>query len=457
MNIIIAGCGKVGGTILKRLVGEGHNVTALDQKADVVSSITDIHDVMGIVGNAADCETLEKAGVSSTDLFVAVTESDDTNMLSCFLAKKMGAGHTIARIRTPEYNDDSLSFMRQQLELSMSVNPERLAAEELYNILMMPAAVKVDHFSRRTFEMVEIQLKEESVLDGMTLSEMRNQYKANVLICVVSRGAETFIPDGSFALKSGDRIGVCATHAELQKYLKSLRLMKKQSRSVMILGGSRIAYYLTKMLTASGADVKIIEKDREHCEALCEMLPEAVIINGEGSHQEVLLEEGLDSMDAFVSLTGVDEQNILISMFASTRGVPKVITKISRTEMESMAGKLGLDTIVVPRKIVSDVVVRYARARQNSLGSHIETLYNVMGGQAEALEFRVGPDFPGSGIPLRELKPKPGILVAGIVHNRKPIIPSGDSFISEGDMVVVIARHRKSGEPTLQDLSDILG
>ena len=285
MNILVAGCGKIGTTIIDSLVAEGHDVTAIDADAAVLDGITNIYDVIGVCGNGADCETLGEAGVEKAELFVAVTGSDELNMLSCFMAKKMGAAHTIARIRNPEYNDRSLGFMRQQLGLSMSINPELLAAQELFNILKFPSAVKIETFSRRNFEMIELRLKNDSVLGGLRLNELREKYKTHVLVCVVQRGDKVYIPDGNFVLQGGDKIGITANPAELQKLLRGLGLLQKQARNVMILGGSRTAYYLAKMLTSVGNSVKIIEKDRDHCRELSDTLPKAVIIYGDGAQQ----------------------------------------------------------------------------------------------------------------------------------------------------------------------------
>lgn len=451
MKIIIVGCGKIGTVILSSLVSEGHDVVAIDDDASVVNEITNIYDVMGVCGNGADCEALEEAGADKANLFVAATGSDELNMLSCFIARKMGARHTIARIRNPEYNDQSLGFMRQHLDLSMAINPERLCARELFNILKLPSAVKIETFSRRSFEMIELRLKQDSAADGMQLNELRQKYKAKFLICAVQRGDEVYIPDGSFALKSGDRIGLTAAPAEISKLLRAMGVMRRQARNIMILGGSRIAYYLAKSLLAAGNSVKIIEKNRERCEQLCEELPNAVVIHGDGAQQELLLEEGLDSMDAFVALTGMDEENILISIFASSRNVPKVISKVNRPELSSMAEKLGLDCIVSPRVVISDILVRYARALQNSLGSNVETLYKLMDGKAEALEFNVKKDPALMGIPLKDMKIKPHILIAGIIRGRKTIIPAGDDIILPGDKVIVLARDQR-----LSDLSDII-
>ncbi len=451
MNIIVVGCGKIGTTILANLVGEGHAVTAVDIDPAVITEINNIYDVMGVCGNGTDCDTLTEAGVQSANLVVAATASDEFNMLTCFLARKLGARHTIARIRNPEYNDSSLGFLKQQLNLSMPINPELLAAQELYNLLKVPSAVKIDTFSRRNFELVELRLQPDSQLGGMTLAELKKKYKANYLICAVKRDGKVYIPDGSFVLNGGDKIGVTTTPSEILKLLKMLGESKKQAKSVMILGASRIAYYLSKMLINSGNSVTIVEKKHEKCKAFSESLPEAVIIQGDGAQQELLLEEGLGSTDAFISLTGTDEQNILISYFAHEQNVPKVITKINREEFTPMAERLGLDTVVSPKKIVSDVVLRYARALQNSLDSEVETLYKLMDSEVEALEFIVRPDCSIINIPLKDMRIRKGVLIGGIIRGRKAIIPSGFDVILPDDRVVIIAEGKR-----LNSLSDII-
>jgi len=451
MNIIISGCGKIGSTLLQTLVDEGHDVTALDLNPAVLDEITNIHDVMGVCGNCTDCETLKEARIHEARLFIAVTGSDEINMLACFLAKKMGAKHTIARIRNPEYNQSSLVFLRQQLDLSMAINPEQLAAQELYNVLRFPSAVKIETFSRRDFEMLEIRLKPDSQLDGMNLITMREKYKANVLICAVQRGEEVFIPKGNFVLRGGDKLGITATPPEILKFFKALNVYQKQAKDVMILGGSRTAYYLAKMLINGGSNVKVIDRDPEVCQRFCDDIPKATIIEGDGAQQELLLEEGIKDTQAFVSLTGMDEENILISVFANSLNVPKVIAKVNREEMMTLAGNLGLDTIVSPRSIISDVLVRYVRALNHSFSSNVETLYHLMDGKAEAIEFRVSPEFQRLNIPIKDLDLKEDIIIAGIIRERKPMIPSGNDVILPHDRVIIIA-----AEQRLQELSDII-
>lgn len=452
MNILIIGCGKIGETLVASLVAEGHDVVAIDKNPEVISEITNTYDVMGLCGNGADSDILAEAGVQNAEMTIAVTGSDELNMLACFFAKKMGSGNTIARIRNPEYNDKSLGFFKQHLDLSMAINPELLAARELYNILRMPSAVKIETFSVRNFEMIELRLREGSALVNKRLSDLRMEYSAKFLICAVQRGEEAYIPDGNFVLKSGDKIGLTASPSEIIKLFKELGIQKSRARNIMILGGSRTAYYLAKMLTSTGNAVTIIEKDKNLCDELCESLPKAIIINGDGAHQDLLLEEGLRSLDAFVGLTGMDEENLLLSSFASSKNVPKVIAKINRDELIPLAEHWGLDSFVSPRKLIADNIVQYARALSNSEGSSVETLYKLMDDKVEVLEFSVKNKLSFLGKPFRDLKLKSNILIAGIVRDRKIIIPSGDDVLLEGDRVVVLAANQRIG-----DLSDIIG
>lgn len=451
MEIVVVGCGKIGSTIVASLVEEGHSVVAVDNNSAVLESITNIYDVMTVCGSGTDCEVLREAGVGEAKLVVAVTASDEFNMLCCYLAKSMGAAHTIARIRNPEYNLESLAFIKQELGLSLIINPEMLAAREIHNIIKVPSALKIESFSGRRFEIIEMMISEGSPLNDIRLMDIRNKFKAKFLVTAVQRNDNVYIPDGNFVLKSGDKIGLTGESGEILKLMRLLGLERKQSKNVMILGGSRTAYYLARLLLETGHRVNIIERDNNRCDELSDLLPKAVIINGDGAQQEVLEEEGLSTTDAFVSLTGMDEENILISIFASNMHVPKVIAKINRPELAAMARNLGLDTMISAKKIVADILVQYARALENSLGSNIETLYKIMDEQAEVLEFNVRADFKPVNIPLKELKLKDGILLGGIIRNRKSILPAGDDVIMKGDRVIVITANRR-----LNDLSDIL-
>ncbi len=452
MKIVIAGCGKAGTSVLSSLVREGHEVVALDLSDSVIREMVNIYDVIGMTGNCTDCDVLTEAGIADTFLFIAATGSDEINMLACFLAKRMGAGHTVARVRDPEYTDQSIGFMKQQLDISVIINPEFLVAQELFNILQLPGAVNVETFSKRNFEMVELILRDNSVLDGISLQEMRKKYPASYLVCAVQRGNEVSIPGGSFRLQSGDRIGLTASPVEIERLLKMLGTMQAKAHSVMILGASRTAFYLAKNLLASGNAVTVIETDPERCHEFAEALPDAVIIRGDGASEELLNEEGIAGMDAFVTLTGKDEENVLISYFAQGRGVGKVITKINRDEFVTMAEKMGLDSIVSPKKTVSDVVTRYARALENTRGSSkMETLYKFMDGKAEAAEFKIRADFPYLNVPLKDLKLRDNALIGGIVRKRKVMIPTGSDAIQEEDRVIVVTAAGK-----VSDLADLI-
>lgn len=451
MKIIIFGCGKIGTTLISSLSAEGHDIVAIDRNPKTIEEVTNIYDVIGLCGNGIDCDTMSEAGIEDTELFVAVTGSDELNMLGCFMARKMGAKHTVARIRNPEYNDDNLSFMKHQLNISVTLNPELSVAHEIFNLLRFPSATKIETFSERKLEIVDFHIKDGSSFIGETLSNLRRKNDAKFLICDVVRGDEVFIPDGNFILREGDVVGLTASHEEIKKLFKSFGMIQRNVKSVMILGASRITYYLAKRLISDGVAIKIIDKDAERCAEFSNLLPQATMILGDGMDQEVLLEEGLHSTDAFIALTGTDEENILSSFFAVKEKVPTVISKINRPELANTAESLGLDRIVSPKSTVINAVARYARALENSMGSNVETLYKLVDGKAEVLEFNVLPDFEYVNIPLKDMKFKKNILIAGIIRKRKPIIPSGSDVIMAGDKVIVVASGRQLG-----DLSDVI-
>ncbi len=450
MKIIVNGCGKIGTTILANLVAEGHDVTAVDTNPDVIQKLTNIYDVIGVCGNGADSDILSEANAGAHDLLISTTSSDEINMLTCFLAKRMGVENTVARVRNPEYNDKSLGFMRQQLEISLIINPELMAAHELFNVLKLPSAAKIENFSVRNFEIVEFRIKEGSVLDGLKIFELRSKFKAKFLICAVQRGDKAYIPDGRFELKSGDKIGVTASPSEILRLFSEMGMKQASAKKVMILGGSKTAVYLAKQLCTVGNAVTIVEKDRKKCEELTEELPKALVVCGDGSSQELLIEEGLSSVDAVIALTGLDELNILISSYASSQKVPKVIAKINRQELIPLAEHWGLDTVVSPRKTISNTVVRYARALENSQGSSVETLYKLMDDRVEALEFIAKPGLDILDVQFKDLKLKTNVLIAGIFRDRKVIIPTGTDMITAGDKVIVFA-----AEHRINNLSDI--
>ncbi len=451
MYIIINGCGKIGRTIVASLLEEGHDVTIIDNNPNVVADMTNIYDVMGVCGNGADADVLLEAGVENAELMVSVAGSDELNMLSCFLAKKLGAKYTIARIRNPEYNDNNLGFVREQMDISLTLNPELLTSVNLYNLLKLPSAANVETFSAGKFEIVEIKLKPDSLLDGLKIAELRGKFKAKFLISAVLREEDAYIPDGNFVLKAGDKICISANTVEIVRLMREMGIQQNPAKKIMILGGGRLAFYLAKILSEGSNTVTIIEKNPTVCETLCEALPKVTVVNADGTDQEVLLEEGILSVDAFVSLTGLDEQNILMSAYAQSKSVPKVITKINRAELMPLAENWGLDTVISPKMTVSDVLVRYARALENSQGSSVETLYKLMDDKVEVLEFVVKDDFDSIEIPFKDLSLKKNTLVAGIIRKRKTIIPSGDDMMLPGDRVIIIAANQH-----INNLSDIV-
>ena len=453
MNIIVVGCGKIGKVLLYSLAKENHNLTAIDNNEEVIDGVRNGYDVMAYCGNGTSYEVLKKAGADSCDLFIAVTASDELNMLSCFAARRMGAKHTVARIRNPENNHDaSLAFMQKQLNLSLAINPEELAAQAIYNLLKLPAAAQLETFSRDQLEMLELIIKQGSPLDGMTLKDIRRKNKGKYLICAVMRNESVFIPNGDFVLKSGDRIGLIAAEEALSDTLDMMEVPHKKIKRTMIIGAGITSRYLAKLLLKNRIGVKIIEADQKVCEKVCEELPEKVtVIYGNAMNQDILMEEGLSSTDALVALTGRDEENILISYYALSQSVPKAVAKVNRDELFSVAEKLGLDSPISPRKVTADVIIKYARALENTLDNQIEALYSVMGGMAEALEFKVLSESKLTNVPLKDLKLRKGVLIAGIIRGKESIIPGGDDMILPEDKVIVI-----SAGTQLYELSDIL-
>ena len=452
MKVVVVGCGKIGKTIVESLVKEKHELLCIDSDMEVISEIGNAYDVMTICGNGISYDVLKQTDMSKVELFIAVTGSDEFNMLSCLAAKRMGAKNTVARIRNSEYNTESLGFIKQSLKLSMAINPEKLTAEALYNLLKLPSAVKVETFTSRRFEIVELIVKSGSPIEGMALMDMRKKIPEKFLIAVVKRGEDVFIPNGLMKLEDGDKICVVAASEDTHRILKALGFVQKESKDVMILGGSQTAHYLTEMLLKDRTSVKIIENNKAKCENLCESLPNGVdVIFGDGMSQEILLEEGILNTDALVSLTGSDEHNILIAFYAMNQKVPKVISKVNRNELSTIAEKLGLDCIVSPKNLIADILVRYARALSDTVGSKVESLYSLMDGGAEALEFTVMQDFEYTEIPLRKMELRQDVLIAGIIRKGKAFIPGGDDIIKAEDSVIVISKGK-----SLYSLSEII-
>ena len=450
MKIIVVGCGKVGLTLTEQLNNEGHDITVIDKNADTLKSVTDSIDVMGVEGNGAIYQVQIEAGITDTDLLIATTDSDELNMLCCLIAKKAGNCHTIARIRNPEYANET-RYIREELNLSMAINPELAAAKEVSRLIKFPSVIKIDTFAKGRVELMKFLIPENSVLHNIQIFEVATKLKCNVLICAVERGHDVIIPDGNFRLMSGDKISFIAAQGDAMHFLQQIGIVSKAIKSVMLVGGGKITYYLARMLDEAGIRVKIIEQDLNRCYELSELLPRAMIIHGDGSNQQLLLEEGIGQAEAFAALTGFDEENIMLSLYAATVTKAKLVTKINRIAFEDVIQQLNLGSIIYPKMITADTITQYVRAMQNSMGSNVETLYKIVAGKAEALEFRVGKDAPMIGIPLEKLNFKNNLLIACINRNGKIITPRGKDTIEVGDTVIVVTTH--SG---LNDLKDIL-
>lgn len=451
MRITIIGDGKLGSTLTEHLSSEGHDVTVIDHQGSVLNHSVNMHDVIGIQGNGASYDVQIEVGVPKSDLVIAATSSDELNILCCITGKKLGAKNTIARVRNPEYAKQ-LQMMRDELGLSMVVNPEREAAREIARNLRFPSAINIDLFARGRVELVEFRITKDSPIANKTLSQIGSLYKEKFLVCAVNRENEVYIPTGNFVLHEGDRVHVTASAADISSLFTSLGIVQQKVRKVMILGGGRISLYLTRQLTEMGIDVTILEKDAERCQILCEYLPKATIIYGDGTDRELLNEESIGEMDAFVALTGLDEQNIIVSMYAVSCGVQKVLTKIDHILFPEIFSNAGIESVISPIRTAANQIIRFVRAMQNSLSSsNIETLHKLVGNRVEALEFLVKQKAEYVDVPLRKLEIRDNTLIACILRNGMTIIPGGNDVIKLNDRVIVAA---KNGN--IQDLRDIL-
>ncbi len=439
LNVIIVGCSNVGKIIAELLSREGHHITVIDKDAATVKTVSDTYDVLGVVGNGSSYRVLMEAGIESANLLIAVTDSDELNLLCCTVAKKVGKCAAIARVRTPDYADE-LSYLRARLGISMIINPELETAREIARLLRLPGAISINPFAKGHVEMVTFKLTEDSPLCGKALMQLQQTFSVGLLVCGVERNGELTIPNGSFVLESGDIVSFIATARNTQKFFRKISVETRKVASAMIVGGGRIAYYLTKLLLDAGIDVKIIEKDPERCSVLAEELSDASVFCGDGTSEKTLLEAGIDQVGSFIPLTNIDEENILLTLYAKKMTSAKVITKINRMNFHDVIRGLDMDSVVYPRYITTESIVAYARAKQNSLGSNIETLYHVFDDRAEAIEFRVGKS-QVNGIPLMHLHLKNELLIACINRGGKIIIPSGTDCIMEGDTVIIVTTH----------------
>lgn len=451
MKIIIVGCGKVGTTLAEQLNRENHDITLIDTNGEAIQNISDSADVMGVTGNGAVYQVQMEAGIQDADLLIATTNSDELNMLCCLIAKKAGNCHTIARIRNPEYSSE-IRYIREELNLSLAINPELAAAREIARLLRFPSAIKIEPFAKGRIELLKFLIPEHSLLNDMRVMDVVNRLKSNVLICVVERGNDVVIPDGNFVMKKGDKISFIASHQESADFFKKAGVDNNIVKSAMFVGGGKLTHYLCRLLEDTKIKIKIIERDEERCRQLSELLPKAMIIHGDGTDEQLLLEEGIRQTEAFASLTGFDEENIMLSLYASSQSKAKLITKVNKIAFENVINSLNLGSLIQPKMLTAEIILQYVRAMQNSMGSsNIETLYKIAADKAEALEFRVKEGSPILGIPLEKLKLIDNLLVACINRGGTIITPRGKDTVEAGDTVIVVTTHTG-----LNDLTDIL-
>lgn len=449
MKIIIIGAGKIGMTLAEQLLREGHEITVIDHNGDALEGVSTL-DVMTVEGNGISIETQLEAGMNEADLAIAVLATDEQSLLACLIAKKLGVGSTIARVRNPEYAS-GIQLLKDDLGLSMTFNPELASASEIARILRAPSAMKIDTFSRGRVELYKVRLPDDSPLNGTKLMDL-GKLHGGVLICIVERGdGEIYIPDGSFVLQAHDRISFIAKPKTAAKFFHKLGIQADPVKQVMLLGGGKISYYLAKQMLEFGAKVKIIEANPEVCLSLAEKLPEATILHGDGTNEKLLAEERIGDMDAIVSLTGIDEENVLMSLYARSVSKAKIVTKINRTTFSHIIDAMDLGSVFHPRYIAADLIVRFVRALANSQGSNVETLYKIVGNKVEALEFRATASSSVCGIPLMNLPTLPNLLIGAINRGGKILTPGGRDTIEPGDSVIVVTT-----VTGLNDLDDII-
>ncbi len=450
MKIVIIGDGKVGYKLAKQLSSEKYDIILIDNNEEKLRKSIERMDVFCVVGEGGSVEVQQRADVPHADLVIACTSTDECNMLSCLIARRLGARHTIARVRNPIYYKQ-IDFLKKDLHLSMVVNPELIVAGDITRLLLFPDASKVETFVKGRVELVEFPIHC-GKLEGLSLSELYARFQVQVLVCAVESGETVLIPDGDYILKTGDKLHIAASHQNMEQFFKKIALRKEKIKNAMICGGGRVAYYLASQLCNLGMNVKIIERNRERCEELCELLPQATIINGDATEHDLLIEEGIEKTDAFIALTGMDEENIIMSLFASKQSVSKVIVKINEDRRAMMIDELGLDSIVSAKTATADAILGYVRARRNSqCSANVETMYQLLDGRVEALEFIIKSENAYTGVPLKDLNLKVNNIIACIARGRKIIIPNGDDSIQVGDSVVIITMTKQ-----IRDLDDIL-
>ena len=450
MKIIIVGCSRVGETIATQLRAEGNDITVIDLSAEKINALTSKLDVMGVVGNGATHSTLKEAGIDSADLLIAVTDSDELNLLCCVIGKKNGKCRVIARVTNPEYSTEA-AYLKEGLGLEMIINPELESAGEIARVLRFPSALKIETFAKGKVELITFRLPEGSSLVGMAVREITTKLKCGVLVCAVERDNEAYIPNGDFVFEERDVISVVASTKRLFDFFEKIEYKASSARDAIIVGGGTLTHYLCDLLDGSGISLKVIDKSLEVCEDLSARFDWVTVINGDGSDHDLLNEEGIAKTDAFVALARQDEENILMSLFVKNEHDAKIITKINRPENYDIVKHLDLDTTIYPKSITADIIVRYVRATKNTLGSNIEAMYSIIRDEVEASEFIIGGDSPVVGIPLSALEFKKGVLVAAIIRKRAVIVPKGQDMMMPGDSVVIVSK-----KTVLRDIADVL-
>lgn len=451
MKVIVIGDGKIGRTIVEHACKEGHEVVVVDKRPNNIEQVVNQYDVMGLCGNGASYDILKDAGVKSADLVVASTSFDETNILSCLIAQKLGAKSTIARVRSHEYTNQ-ISILKSDLGITMTINPEKEASDEIVKILNFPQALKIDSFAKGSVDLIELYIPENSPLVGQSLIEIYKKYQLKVLICAVQRNDDVYIPTGSFVIQAKDKIHITAnSKTTLNQFLDKSGLIQNKLKSVMIIGGGKLVTYLGQDLLKHKFQVKIIENNYDRCLELSQLLPNATIIHGDGTDQVLLEEEGLSSTDAVVCTTGKDEQNIIISMYANKNNVKKIITKINKSNLGQLLETIDMASIISPKEITASKIVSYIRALNNKRGSNVNTLYKLVNNKVEAVEFTVKENKKLNNICFKDLKLKPNTLVAAIIRNGDVIIPSGMDQMQLNDNVIVVTTNQY-----LNDLENIL-
>lgn len=449
LNIIIVGGGKIGITLIEQLTAEGHYITIVDTNPVKIQSITNMYDIMGVNGNGASLSVQMEAGIETADLIIAVTGSDELNLLCCTVASQVGNCASIARVRTPDYSKEA-NYLRKKLGLAMIINPELEAAKEASRIISLPTAIDVTTFAHGQAELVKLKVPDTSSIANMKIIDIAKNISNDFLICAVERDGQVYIPSGNFTILENDKISIVGARRDIHNIIKKLGFKTTTIKNCMIIGGGKVAYYLAAQLIAAGVEVKIIELNKERCEQLSILLPKAVIINGDGTDEDMLNEENIADIDSFVPLVGIDEENIMLTLYAKQVSKAKVITKINKIGFKNVINNMDLGSVIYPRFITSEAIIAYVRAVNNSINSNVETLYHMFDGRAEAIEFSIKENSSVTNIPLMDMKLKDNLLICFINRNGRVFIPGGNDVFMDGDSVMLVTRHKGFG-----DISDI--